>query len=141
MNTNEQMNNAIPTDLPGGMDGVEPNDTETDAAAPQIGMGEWNPLEIPEIGISFRRFYSSSYDKYIAAWNDGNNSHVYELVVQSQGDGWEAIGMNDGGTVFQLQAPSRHLVRRIACASMRAYLTRGHRKTWSKARAAAKEVA
>lgn len=111
-----------------------PHDEPAPESKPQIGMGEWNPLEIPEIGISFRRFFSSRYDKYIAAWNDGCNSHVYELVVQSHGDGWEAIGTNDGGTVFRLQAPSRHLVRRIACASMRAYLTRGHRKTWSKRR-------
>ena len=132
MSTNEQMDNAIPTDLPGGMDGVEPNDTEK----------KWQPLEIPELGIVFRRFYSPRCITLVAAWHNDTDSHIYEIRIMKIGEGqWEATSYNDGLEGFNLFMASKHMCERLACAAMRSYLIRGHRKPWRKERAAAKEVA
>ncbi len=102
-----------------------------------IGAAPWKPLDIPELDISFKRFYSASYQVYIAAWNNGCDAHVYALTVERVREDWFAIAANDGHEVFRLSCNSKFLAARIGLAAMRAYLIRGHRRTWRRARAAA----
>lgn len=111
---------------------------------PETAKGWQENYDIPEIGIHWQRFYSPRYVHIIAAWNDGNNSHVYQMTARpwplSSGERWQVNVTNDGGTVFTMESTSKHLIERCGLAAMRAYLIRGHRKTWRKARAAAKEA-
>ena len=102
-----------------------------------IGAAPWKPLDIPELDISFKRFYSASYQMYVAAWNNGCDAHVYALTVERVREDWFAIAANDGHEVFRLSCNSKFLAARIGLAAMRAYLIRGHRRTWRRARAAA----
>ena len=98
----------------------------------------FNDGSIPELGIEFKRFYSPVLVKHIAAWNDGNNSHLYELTVRhTEGGEWWATATNDGHVVFRLSSKSKWFDEILALAAMRKYLIRGHRKTWRKVRAAA----
>ncbi len=106
----------------------------------EIGTAPWKPLDIPELGISFQRFHSAEYEMYVAAWRDGeNSSHVYALAVERVGTEWCAVGTNDGHEVFSVTCASRYLTQRLGLAAMRAYLIRGHRKTWRKARRLAED--
>lgn len=121
--------------------------------APQIGGvkvpgagGEkpWKPLEIPECGIDFKRYYSKDCEVYICAWKDGqeNISHVYEVRCRKVEDGkWEAEGSNDGRKLFTLSVPSRQLSYRFALGAMRDYLRRGHRKSIKRAKKTASALA
>lgn len=95
----------------------------------------WKPLDIPELNISFQRFYSATYQIFVAGWNNGNDSHVYMLTVERVREDWFAIGHNDGREVFRLSTNSKFLSVRCGLAAMRAYLIRGHRRTWARMRA------
>lgn len=104
----------------------------------------WKPLEIPECGIDFRRYYSKDCEVYICAWKDGqgNISHVYEVRCRKVEEGkWVAEGSNDGRKLFAMIVPSRQLSYRFALGAMRDYLRRGHRKTIRKAKKAAADAA
>ena len=99
----------------------------------------FNDGSIPELGIEFKRFYSPALVKHIAAWNDGNNSHIYELSIHRSIAGeFHAVATNDGNTIFRLVSNSKWLDEILALAAMRKYLIRGHKKTWRKVIAAAK---
>ena len=92
----------------------------------------WKPLEIPELGIDFKRYSSKDCEMYICAWQsgDGSISHVYEVRCRKVEEGkWVATLSNDGRKLCTLSAPSRELARRCALGAMRNYLRRGHRKT------------
>ena len=95
-------------------------------------------LEIPELGVSFRRFRSRDYFKYVCGWRNAAHSRVYELEVKRLGSACTAAAYSDGRELFRLMADSLDLARRCGLAAMRAYLIRGHRKTWRKAQAARK---
>ena len=114
-----------------------------DEPAPENGdlppKRDFNDGSIPELGIEFKRFYSPVLVKHIAAWNDGNNSHLYELTVRlTDGGEWHTAATNDGNVVFRLSSKRKWFAEILALAAMRKYLILGHRKTWRKVRAAAK---
>ena len=95
--------------------------------------------DLPELGISFRRFFSPRCIKLVAPWHDDANSHVYEISIRKWVTGdWCAILYNDALEVARLVTKSKWACERMASEAMRAYLIRGHRKTWRKARKAAK---
>lgn len=95
----------------------------------------WKPLDIPELGVSFKQFYSTAYKMFVAAWKNGNDSHVYVLTVERVLEDWFAIGHNDGREVFRLSTNSKDRSTRCGLAAMRAYLITGHRRTWARTRA------
>ena len=103
-------------------------------ANPPLGAEKpaWKPLDIHELGISFKRFYSTDYEMFVAGWNNGNDSHVYMLTVERVREDWFAIGHNDGREVFRLSTNSKDRSTRCGLAAMRAYLITGHRRTWTK---------
>lgn len=104
------------------------------------GAGEnWRPLEIPECGIDFRRYYSADCEVYICAWRCAKetNSHVYEVRCSRFEGQWRATLSNDGRTVGELLSPGRHTCYMLALGAMRAYLRSGHRKTIKAKKAAA----
>ena len=103
--------------------------------------GAWHPLEIPECGIDFKRFYSQDCEVYICAWKNENQAHMYEVRCSRFEGQWRATLSNNGRTVGELLAPSRHTCYTLALGAMRAYLRRGHRKTISKAKKAAAALA
>ena len=127
-------------DLPPGADGVEPRDTPLSPDAPQMVRGWPEIFDIPELGIQWRRYHTPRYVHVIAAWNDAVNAHVYQMTVRpwplASGERWHVNVTNDGGTVFTIESRSKHLAERCGLAAMRAYIIRGHRKTWRKVRAA-----
>lgn len=107
---------------------------------------EWHPLEIPECDIDFKRYHSADCEVYICAWKSKveNIAHVYEVRCSRFEGQWRATLSNDGRTVGELLAPSRHTCYMLALGAMRAYLRRGHRKTIKTKKAAsdaAQEVA
>ena len=110
---------------------IEPRDTPITPDAPEMVRGEkpWNPLEMPEIGIDFKRFHSADADVYICGWKNEYISHVYEIRMRRVEDGWRVVMTNDGRKLCSMSAPSRQLAYRCALGAMRAYLRRGHRKT------------
>ena len=121
---------------------VEPQGKPVSPDAPEMVRGEnpWHPLEIPECGIDFRRYYSHGCEVYICAWRNEEyrQSHVYEVRCRKLEDGqWRAVLSNDGRKLCAMAAPSRQLAHLMALGAMRAYLRAGHRKTIR--RAAAKE--
>ena len=99
----------------------------------------WHPLEIPECGIDFKRYYSPDCEVYICAWHDADNSiaHVYEIRLRRVEDNWRGAISNDGRKLFSFAAPSRQLAYRCALGAMRDYLKRGHRRTLRRFAAAA----
>jgi hypothetical protein len=105
------------------------------------GKEPWKPLDLPEIGISFQRFHSRAYTMFVAAWRDGEaNSHVYALTVERVREDYFAIAQNDGQEVFRLSSSSHYLAVLAGLAAMRAYLIRGHRRTWTKRHGAGVET-
>lgn len=115
------------------------DETTTETAASE--ERKWYQfLDIPELDIQWRRYYSRTFERYIAAWHNDNDSHVYEVAIYQQGQGleWVAEATNDGGPVFSMNSASKAVIRRGALAAMRAFIIRGHRRTWRKVRAAAK---
>ena len=127
-------------DLPPGADGVEPRDTPLSPDAPKLERGWPEISDIPELGIQWRRYHTPRYVHVIAAWNDAANAHVYQMTVRpwplASGERWHVNVTNDGGTVFTMESRAKHLAERCGLAAMRAYIIRGHRKTWRKVRAA-----
>ena len=115
--------------LPPGADGSEPEAEETR-------HGPCALADIPELGITFSRFAVAQYEKYCAAWRNENDAHVYEVTVLRINGRWRAVLANDGSPVCELASASKEVARRCGLAAMRAYLLRGHRKSWRKARAA-----
>lgn len=103
-----------------------------------IGAAPWKSLDIPELSISFQRFYSDAFQIYVAAWRNEHDSHVYALTVERVGADWFAVAQNDGHEVYRLSSGSKTLAARLGLAAMRAYIIRGHRRTWCTARKAAK---
>ncbi len=171
MNTNEQMNNAIPTQLPGGIDGtgvyhtpqaaidaVIANPPLSDAPGGSRPVATeskpWSPCDIasiPEIGIEFKSVHTKTYHKYLCYWHNPDNSdeHVYEVTVHASApDSWQSIALNDGKEIFALYSNCKRNALDLALAAMRRYLIRGHRCAWrtyrkaeKAAKMAAKEVA
>ena len=92
---------------------------------------------VPELNIKFRRFVSAKFARYVCAWRNENDSHVYEVAIRQFEGAWRASLMNDGNTVCELLSKSKELAKSCALAAMRRYLIRGHRRTWRKVRAAA----
>ena len=97
---------------------------------------EYKPLDIPELGISFKRFYSDKIEKFIAAWKNEDCSHVYEVVLRPLplGTGWTAEGLNDGHNIFTITTSGKWRLRQMALAAMKASLIYTHRRTWKKVR-------
>ena len=97
-------------------------------------------FDIPELGIFWRRFYTPKYVHIIAAWNNGQDAHVYQMTVRpcplASGERWHVDVTNDGGTVFTMESNSKCLAERCGLSAMRAYIIRGHRKTWRRVHAA-----
>ena len=131
---------------------VEPTEKPLDPNAPEMVRGGepdekkdngWHPLEIPESGIYFKRYYSPDCEVYICAWQNKDNSigHVYEIRLRRTDDGWRAVLSNDGLKLCSLAATGRNLANLLSIGAMRAYLRRGHRKTISKAEKAAAALA
>ena len=104
---------------------------------------EWLPLEIPELGISFKRYKSDAMTKFICAWKDANNSHVYEIDIKPHpiGSGWSAIGRTDGHNIFTMSAPGRWRITNMALAAMRASLKSTHRHALKTIRKATQALA
>lgn len=127
-------------DLPPGADGVEPHAEPIDPSAPKMVRGWPEAYDIPELGISWRRFYTPKYVHIIAAWNNGQDAHVYQMTVRpcplASGERWHVDVTNDGGTVFTMESNSKCLAERCGLSAMRAYIIRGHRKTWRRVHAA-----
>ncbi len=105
-------------------------------------------LQVPWLGIQFRRFKSSEMTVLATRWKNAetNDSHIYQIEIRRDGDspnaGWRAMARRDLRLIFTISGKSRDMVQRGALAAMKAYLTRGHRKarkTWLAARRA-KEV-
>ena len=100
-------------------------------------------FDIPELGIFWRRFYTPKYVHIIAAWNNGQDAHVYQMTVRpwplASGERWHVNVTNDGGTVFTMESKSKCLAERCGLSAMRAYIIRGHRKTWRRVHAAGVE--
>ena len=101
---------------------------------------EYVPLDIPQIGISFKRFHSKEIEKFIAAWRNENDSHVYEVTLSPNpvGTGWMAIGATDGHPIFTLHADGKWRLRQMALAAMKVSLIWTHKRTWKKFRKAEK---
>lgn len=97
----------------------------------------WHPLEIPEIGIDFKRYHSKDCDVFVCAWRNEFDSHVYEVRMRRTENGWRVVMANDGRKLCSMLAPSRQLAYRFALGAMRGYLRRGHRRTLKHAAAAA----
>lgn len=112
---------------------VKPREKPLDPNAPEMVRGgePWHPLEIPECGIDFKRYYSPDCEVYICAWQNKDNAigHVYEIRLRRTDDGWRAVLSNDGRKLCSLAATGRHLAYLLSLGAMRAYLRRGHRKT------------
>ena len=131
-------------DLPPGADGVEPIvepcPEPIDPKAPKMVRGWPEAYDIPELGIFWRRFYTPKYVHIIAAWNNGQDAHVYQMTVRpwplASGERWHVNVTNDGGTVFTMESNSKCLAERCGLSAMRAYIIRGHRKTWRRVHAA-----
>ena len=102
----------------------------------EINNPEYKPLDIPELGISFKRFYSDKIEKFIAAWKNEDCSHVYEVVLRPLplGTGWTAEGLNDGRNIFTITTSGKWRLRQMALAAMKASLIYTHRRTWKKVR-------
>ena len=95
-------------------------------------------LEMPELGIKFRRFNSREMSLLVSEWRDRQESmsHVYEVSVELYGKEenlWMANGKNDGHLVFTLTSKGRSRCERLALAAMKSWLRKGHRKTANKA--------
>ena len=116
-------------ELPPGADGSEPEAEETRHSPCAL-------ADIPGPGITISRFAVSQYEKYCAAWRNENDAHVYEVTVLRLNGRWRAVLANDGSPVCELTSASKEVARRCGLAAMRAYLIRGHRRSWRKARAA-----
>ena len=93
------------------------------------GETRWHPMEIPEIGIDFTRYYSPDCDVFICSWRNEQDSHVYEIRMRRVEDVWRVTCSNDGHKLCSMSAPSHQLAYRFALGGMRQYLLRGHRKT------------
>ena len=122
-----------PLDIPPAAEPIDPN-------APKLVRGWPEAYDIPELGISWRRFYTPRYVHIIAAWNNGQDAHVYQMTVRpwplASGERWHVNVTNDGGTVFTMESKSKCLAERCGLSAMRAYIIRGHRKTWRRVHAA-----
>ena len=122
-----------PLDIPPAAEPIDPN-------APKMVRGWPEAYDIPELGISWRRFYTPRYVHIIAAWNNGQDAHVYQMTVRpwplASGERWHVNVTNDGGTVFTMESKSKCLAERCGLSAMRAYIIRGHRKTWRRVHAA-----
>ena len=120
-----------------GADGTEPIDPN----APKMVRGWPDVFDLRELGIYWRHFYTPRYGLYVAAWNNGNDAHVYQMTVRpwplASGERWHVNVTNDGGTVFTMEAKSKWLANICGLAAMRQYIIRGHRKTWRKVHGAA----
>ena len=119
---------------------VEPQGKPISPDAPEMvrGGNPWHPLEIPECGIDFKRYYSADCEVYICAWKSKaeNISHVYEVRCRKLEDGqWRAVLSNDGRKLCSLSATGKHLAYMLTLGAMRQYLRRGHRKTIRRAEA------
>ena len=89
---------------------------------------EWHPLEIPELGIDFKRFKSKQITKFICTWHNDTDNHLYEIEVKHHpvGAGWMAVGYTDGNAIFTITATGRWLTTNMAIAAMRASLKHTH---------------
>ena len=114
-----------------------------DPNAPKMVRGWPEAYDIPELGIFWRRFYTPKYVHIIAAWNNGQDAHVYQMTVRpcplASGERWHVDVTNDGGTVFTMESNSKCLAERCGLSAMREYIIRGHRKTWRRVHAAGVE--
>ncbi len=115
------------------------NEDNANTEAPGAQARNWQRcLDIPEIGIEFKRYHSPQFERFVAAWHNDYDSHVYELEVRQSDAGWTSRGTTDGESVFAVSAAGRNAARLLGLAAMRAHLVRGHKRTWRKARAAAR---
>ena len=114
-----------------------------DPNAPKMVRGWPEAYDIPELGIFWRRFYTPKYVHIIAAWNNGQDAHVYQMTVRpcplASGERWHVDVTNDGGTEFTMESNSKCLAERCGLSAMREYIIRGHRKTWRRVHAAGVE--
>lgn len=119
----------IPTTLPGGADGAEPQ-------SPQPREHRPPSLDIPELGMTDHRYHSPALITHTVPWHDASCSHLYELriVRNPSGTEWTSTGLSDGHELFRLSSRSRWNAERCGLAAMRAWLICGHRRTWRKAR-------
>ena len=122
---------GVPPLLPGGADGAEPGGRP---------FTRCTLVNIPEIGIEFREYYTAAYYKAVCYWhNKEGERRVYEVTVTDAGLGkWRALAQVGSKTIFALEGNSKSIAIECALAAMRRYLVRAHRCAWRTYRKAAK---
>ena len=100
--------------------------TTSDESAEAGEAGGWRNLEIPEIGLKFTPMRSRDYMLFTAVRLNGQNTHIYSIRLNREGEAFVARLENDGREICSMSTTlCRSTLMRMAVSAFKSYVRQG----------------